>query len=183
MFKRLHIRKSQLREAQSGQSLIEMAIGMVILVMLMSGLLDFGRLFFSYLALEDAVGEAALFLSIFPQCADSGDDDNWGTEGGVDLSESCADPKNALWRAQNAVRNSVVDLTQIDITVYRPDLFVGASVRVTIDYDFTFLTPVVPQYSALNPIPLQVYAEQLIVSSENIPYCLQDDDANTCPAS
>lgn len=178
MFKRFHISKSQRREAQSGQSLVEMAIGMVILVMLMSGLLDFGRLFFSYLALEDAVGEAALFLSVFPQCTDELDDDGWGAWG---LTGECDDPKNALWRAQNAVHNSVVDFNRITVTVDREGIFVGARVGVTIDYLFNFATPIIPPNNAWNPLPLQVYAEQRVVSSEQLPPCLRDFSPTTCP--
>ena len=51
---------------ESGQSLVEVAFGMVILLVLLAGVLDLGRMYFTFVALEDSVGEAALYLAINP---------------------------------------------------------------------------------------------------------------------
>ena len=40
-------------QAEKGQSLVEMAISFMVFVFLISGLIDFGRLYFTYVALED----------------------------------------------------------------------------------------------------------------------------------
>ncbi len=45
---------------ERGQSMVEMALGFVLLLIVLSGLLDVGRAFYIYVALEDAAGEAAL---------------------------------------------------------------------------------------------------------------------------
>ena len=54
--------------AQEGQSLVEVAISFSLLVLLLGGLVDLGRAFFIFIALEDAAGEAALFAPIEPDC-------------------------------------------------------------------------------------------------------------------
>jgi Flp pilus assembly protein TadG len=51
---------------QRGQSLVEMAVAMVVLLILLGGIVDLGRAFFTYMALRDAVQEGALYGSINP---------------------------------------------------------------------------------------------------------------------
>jgi Flp pilus assembly protein TadG len=56
---------TQLREAQ-GQSLVELAISLTVILMLLSGAVDFGMAFFSYTALRDAAQEGAVYGSFSP---------------------------------------------------------------------------------------------------------------------
>jgi Flp pilus assembly protein TadG len=51
---------------ESGQSLVEMAVALVILLLLVGGVVDLGRAFFSTMTLRDAVQEGALYGSIDP---------------------------------------------------------------------------------------------------------------------
>lgn len=51
---------------QKGQSLLETAIVFPMILMLLSGVLDLGRAFFTYAAMEDAVGDGAFYFSAFP---------------------------------------------------------------------------------------------------------------------
>lgn len=51
---------------QSGQSLVEMAVILVILLLLLGGIVDLGRAFFTYTALRDAAQEGAVYGSICP---------------------------------------------------------------------------------------------------------------------
>lgn len=51
---------------EGGQSLVEMAIALVILLLLVGGIVDLGRAFFTYMALRDSVQEGALYGSINP---------------------------------------------------------------------------------------------------------------------
>jgi hypothetical protein len=113
------------RVSEKGQSLAEMVISMTILVMLMSGLIDIGRAYFTYIALEDAAGEAALYLSTNVTCPFDGlaadgitptaDDGKTGV--GTDYDQipaytlnattyydngKCNPPNNAVWRAVNS---------------------------------------------------------------------------------
>jgi hypothetical protein len=51
---------------ERGQSLVELAVSLVILLLLVGGVVDFGRAFFTFMALRDAVQEGALYGSINP---------------------------------------------------------------------------------------------------------------------
>ncbi len=51
---------------ERGQSLVELAISITILVYLLSGVVEFGMAFFQFVQLRDAAQEGALFGSMFP---------------------------------------------------------------------------------------------------------------------
>lgn len=159
IYKRLLRRKFSL---QRGQSLAETAIVFPILLLLLSGLLDLGRLYYVYVGLQDATGEAAIFLAVNPECETSAD--------GAD----CADPNNALFRAQNAGGpTGVLDFSSMTTTITYTDdeptpngiRDIGDSVTVTMEYPFEFVTPIMPQISGVNPITLRAISSQIIVQN------------------
>src|SRR5215470_12817695 len=47
-----------------GQSLVELALSLTVILMLLAGAVDFGMAFFSYTAIRDAAQEGALYGSI-----------------------------------------------------------------------------------------------------------------------
>lgn len=49
-----------------GQSLVELAISLMVILMLLSGAVDFGMALFSYTTLRDAAQEGALYASMNP---------------------------------------------------------------------------------------------------------------------
>lgn len=51
---------------QNGQSLVEMAIGSVVLLILLLGLVDLGRAFVSQIALREAAQEGVFYASLHP---------------------------------------------------------------------------------------------------------------------
>ena len=51
---------------EKGQSLLELAVSLIVLLILLAGVVDFGRIAFYYIALRDAAQEGASFGSIFP---------------------------------------------------------------------------------------------------------------------
>lgn len=54
---------------EEGQSLVELAIGMTIIVLLLSGIFDVGRAIFTQFALQDAAEEGLVYGIAFPnQC-------------------------------------------------------------------------------------------------------------------
>ncbi|GAB4578396.1 MAG: hypothetical protein Fur0022_11310 [Anaerolineales bacterium] len=58
--------RSQSSDKEKGQSLLEMAFATIILLLLLAGIVDLGRLFFTYIALRDAAQEGAAFAAICP---------------------------------------------------------------------------------------------------------------------
>src|SRR5690349_16800298 len=102
--------KTMFKRAQKkewGQALVEMAITAPVLILILSGLLDLGRVYYTFIALEEAAAEAALYLAIEPSCQDSTDPDTGVT------GNPCADPNNALYRAETA-GNEEFDATLAD---------------------------------------------------------------------
>lgn len=58
--------RSDVERSKEGQSLVELALCMPLLLLLMLGTLDVGRLFFDYVELRNAVREGAGYGSHFP---------------------------------------------------------------------------------------------------------------------
>ncbi len=152
MFRPFSKLAKRLTQSERGQSLVEIALSLPLLLLLLSGLLDLGRVYFVYVALEDGAGEGALYLSINPECRDIND--------GV----ACTAPNNADFRARNA-GGLAVDWTTADIIVDRTDPYgVGDPVKVTIEYPFKLLTPIIPRLLGVEEITLTVEASQIIVT-------------------
>jgi hypothetical protein len=119
-----------------GQSLLEMAISLVVVLMLLAGVVDFGFAFFSWVAIRDASQEGAIFGAVAPVGA-----------GG-------ANPNPAIFTRVRGVSTSPVNLA--DTTRVR--IFVGPTVNeaspassplgcpgtpvtVLIEYDYISITP------------------------------------------
>jgi len=54
------------RSKESGQGLVEFAMVLVIMMILLAGVVDLGRAFFTFLSLRDAAQEGAVYASINP---------------------------------------------------------------------------------------------------------------------
>jgi hypothetical protein len=52
---------------ERGQSLVEFAVSAIVILLLLVGIADFGRAFFTYLAMRDAAQEGAAYGSICPR--------------------------------------------------------------------------------------------------------------------
>ena len=57
-------------KSERGQSLVELAASLVLLLILLAGLVDLGRLFMNLMALRDAVQEGALYGAMYPTYCD-----------------------------------------------------------------------------------------------------------------
>ena len=62
--------KSQLTKnvnnKESGQSLVELAVSVIVLLIILAGVVDLGRVAFYYIAIRDAAQEAASYAAVFP---------------------------------------------------------------------------------------------------------------------
>lgn len=92
---------------ERGQSLVEFALSLPILILILSGLIDIGRVYFAYIFLEEAAAEAALYVALNPDCTN---------ENGL---PKCVNPNNAEWRARNSGSSQGI--------VRRDTLFVSAT--------------------------------------------------------
>lgn len=66
-----HINKtSKNNKGQRGQSLVELAISLMVILMLLMGAIDFGIALFAYVSMRDAAQEGAVYGSIEPEDTD-----------------------------------------------------------------------------------------------------------------
>ncbi len=89
---------------ESGQSLVELAMSMVLLLTLLAGLVDLGRAFFTYIALRDAAQEGASYASVAKPDA-------------LNTSSEVAAYCTAIETRARSTSSNPVDLTMADVSV------------------------------------------------------------------
>ena len=102
-----------MRRGERGQGLIEMALSLVLLLLLVAGVADFGRAFNNYIIITNASREGARYGSHFPL-----DDDGIIA---ATIQEAAA---------------SGVTLQDSDITIIGAANPSGNAIRVSVEYDF-----------------------------------------------
>lgn len=116
-------------KSEKGQSLVEFALVLPILLLLLFGIVDFGRIFHVYLTMDHAGREAARAASI-------GKDDTTIKNTAVNFGESIGIKFEQVGVNPEGTRHS------------------GDEVEITIVYPFKFLTPIVNNVEVLNPLTL-----------------------------
>ena len=131
-------------KSERGQSLVELAISIFILVYLLAGAVEFGLAFFQYVQLRDAAQEGALYGSMEP--SDSA---------GIEL------------RVRNA-STSPIDLTDTSaVTVTRTIIGTeceGNGIQITVSYNHQIFMPFIPQFIGSSIIPLNATVTDTILS-------------------
>ena len=146
--------KRQVYRAEQGQSLVEFALSLIILLTILMGIFDLGRMFFSQIALQDAVGEGAQYASINPQCYNS---------------SACADPNNITFRTRNASPSGFTNLGNIAVTVdygpYTPStLVIGVPITVSAAYTYPLATFVIGSIVGRNYLLLTAQSQGTVQS-------------------
>jgi Flp pilus assembly protein TadG len=131
--------RAHLKGRSRGQSLVEFALIVPVLLLVLSLAADFGRVFYAYVAVQSAVKEGALYGAQYPLCDDA--------------SPLCPDPGNVRWRVQQEAANqptsAIVPAVQcVDATTGLAHLDLrncveGDTYVVTAQYQFSFITPLV----------------------------------------
>ena len=110
---------------ERGQSLVELAISLLILLYLLSGAVEFGIIFFQYVQLRDAAQEGALYGSMNPT-------DTAGIIARVEASST-----------------SPIDLTDPGVVI-TPTIIgsacEGNGIQVTVAYDHTVFMPFMSRF-------------------------------------
>ena len=146
------------RTDEHGQSLVEFALMMPMLLIMLLGTLDVGRMYFTFIAIQNAAGEGALYAAINPKCITPDD----GLE--------CANPNNALYRATHESPAGAVDWRRITIEVEPADrsgLREGDPISIIVRYEYDILTPVVSPFVREGKLRLTARAVQNILNLEN----------------
>jgi hypothetical protein len=133
------------KRRQRGQSLVEFVILLPILLIVVSGVLDLGRLYYSYVAVTDAAGEGAAYGALAP-----------------------SDVGEIFQRAQHA-SGGLVRLESDKVQVNCPSCPGAASgdpITVTVSYDFTLVTPLLNVIVPEGVLTLTAVAEEVILVGE-----------------
>jgi len=136
----------KIKNTERGQSLVELAISITILIYLLSGAIEFGIAFFQFVQLRDAAQEGALYGSINP-----------------------TDMAGMITRAQNA-SDSPIDLTDTSRVTVLPEIIgddcegIGNAVRVTVSFDHQIFMPFIPTFIGDTEIPLTASVTDTILS-------------------
>ncbi len=154
------MRKKKSVRRETGQSLVEFAAFLTVLMIVIAMVLDLGRAFFYLVAIENAAGEGVLFASYHP---------TWITAGDVPTGTLEVDPAidNITYRALNeSSPGGLVDLQNSPVEVivsYGEGVVVGAPITVTVWYSHTLLTPFGNLVVGSDTLPLRASANQIIV--------------------
>lgn len=142
---------------EDGQSLVEFAASLVVLLLVLMAVLDIGRAFFTFVAIENAAGEGAIFASYHPTWVTQAD----ATAGGADYPEY----ENVVARTMNESPSSLVDWSQASVEVQPPPLLqTGQPITVTVHFSYTLLTPFMSSLLQDSMLHLKAEASQVILN-------------------
>ncbi|MBI3360843.1 MAG: pilus assembly protein [Chloroflexi bacterium] len=145
-----HFARVSESKLERGQSLVELALMMTVLVLLLAGVLDLARAYYSYLALRDAAGEGAYYASIHP---------SWKT------SADNPDPDNITYRVKNAAPSGgFVSFTAAAVTVTAPSISAGNYITVTVSTSYRIITAFIGGIVGSQTLPLSATSSAKILS-------------------
>lgn len=151
---------------KKGQSFVELAIGSVVFLFIISGLVDFGRIYFTHIALEDAAANSALYYGLHSECPYDGIRDyglpdakqvsDDGVTGVVDLfpfytvnaqtyydNGKCDSPNNAVYRAEEAGGEMINwPKTSVNTYITYDELTETYHAHTDISYNFRMVSPI-----------------------------------------
>ncbi|HZD56536.1 MAG TPA: TadE/TadG family type IV pilus assembly protein [Anaerolineales bacterium] len=131
-------------KTERGQSLMELAFSLMFLLVLLSGVVDLGRAFFTYMAMRDAAQEGALYGSINP---------------------SDIEIKNHVLYSSDMMQNT---LTADEITIEWSDpasKCTGNAVTVSIDYpDFPLTMPFIGTFLGRQTVAISASVTDTILT-------------------
>jgi hypothetical protein len=148
--RRAIMENKKINEKERGQSLIEMAISFTIIMLLISGIVDLGRAYISYIAIFDAAQEGAAYGAYYPRDPDSIELHVRGTSSNpIDLTDT------------DSVEVEVIphpSPTNIE------DLCAGDGLEVKVIYTFDLTMPFLGAFIPSTQIPLTANAIGTVLS-------------------
>ena len=158
-------RPARSRSCERGQSLVEFSLFVTFLGVLLAGLVDLGRVYFTYLALKDAAGEGAYFGAAYPTCTDNAVRSNPAYQG-------CGNPNNIAYRVINSnPQGGMVNWSTATVTTTLPSTIEpGKVLTVSVSADYQLITPFVGAIVGRQSIKLGARSVAVIV---RVPDCSQ----------
>ena len=136
---------------EKGQSLVEFSLMIIILTSLLLGILDIGRAYFTFLALQDSAGEGASYAAQYPTYI---------------TSTNSADPNNVTYRVKNAAPvGTLVDWNSATVAVTNSGSTAqGQPITVTVTTSYQLLTPFVGTIVGSQTLPLSAISVAIITA-------------------
>jgi len=129
------------KRKEKGQSLVEFVLILPVLLIILAGVLDLGRLYFAYVAVTDAAAEGAAYAAIHPD-----------------------DRDGIIDRAQ-AASGGLVEIDE-NLVVPSPSAPPGDPISVTVSYTFTLATPFISAMVPDGVLMLRAVAIEVILAGE-----------------
>lgn len=159
-------------QTESGQSLVELALSFMVIVLILAGAVDLGRAFFTVIALRDAAQEGVIYASINP-------DDVSGIERRVqDSSETPVDMDNIpasdidiTWNI-NGISCVEGQVSPSECANKCAGFYDNAGttesnwVEVMVEFDFQFSMPIIPTFFPGGQLRLRVADTHTILAPE-----------------
>jgi len=145
------------RKKETGQSLVEVAISLPVILLLLLGTLDFGMAIFSYMILRDAAQEGAMYASFDP-----------GNHDEIERRARGISPHEAGSSFYSPVDLANKNLVKVLIkTTGKNCQGVAAgksnSIEVSVIYKYQMMTPFIQQIIGSDSIPLTAKATNIIL--------------------
>lgn len=134
---------------QSGQALAEATIVIILVLLLLGGLVEFGWGYFRYLAMQDAAGEGAAYGIVYS---------TWQTPA------DSPDPNNIVYRVQNESSAPILDWSSTNVNVEAPFTTPGNLITVTVTFEHELITPILSRMVSDGTITLRAQAVQTILA-------------------
>jgi Flp pilus assembly protein TadG len=147
-------RRASRRSRPRGQALVELAITLPVLLLMVGGAVDFGRLFFTRVSIENAAKEGAFFGATNPRCDV--------------VRQACVEPGTVKWHAQN-------ETPGLPVTVAVQCLHGGSSVATTsCREDDTYRVVVTHQFQLVTPILSAAFGSGITLATSATSLVLND---------
>jgi hypothetical protein len=159
--------KQEKKRKEKGQSLIELALLVPLLLIILAGILDLGRLYFAFVAVADAAGEGAAYAALHP-------DPTLPPNSTTTCPPSLAcdyeiDPNTAdctCERALNAT-GGLIQPNELYVEIISSDSMAsGKPIKVRVEYGFILRTPILNIIVPGGVLPLSITATEVILPGE-----------------
>lgn len=150
------ITQTKHQRSERGQSMVELAMSLVFLLVLLAGVVDLGRAFFAYMIIRDAAQEGAVYGAI----ADKTDLTAFENEVNNRVETAFVNPSSPT-------ADIPIDLSQLTVTtqiVGSPCAAPGNGVKVTVDYTIPVTMPFLGSLLGTQEVPMSTSVEDTILA-------------------
>ncbi len=128
------------KRKERGQSLVEFALILPVLLIILAGVLDLGRLYYAYVAVTDAAAEGAAYAAIHPDDADQ------------------------IFDRAQAASGGLIEIDEGMVEIECPTIASGDPITVTVSYTFTVVTPFINAMVPDDMLMLRAVASEAILT-------------------